>query len=110
VTLVVLTAVAKQMPKQVESFKTVRGIVKKIAAAENITLAADPPANLMKDPVTAVATINTDLPPEPVAAVPASASATSPTPVTPVVPAPPTAPATPSTVAAPAATPGGSAN
>jgi hypothetical protein len=110
VTVVVLTAVAKQMPKQLESFKTVRGIVKKIAVAENITLAPDPPANLMKDPVTAVAAIDKDLPPEPVTANPVPASATSPGPVMAAVPVPPTAPVTPSTGAAPAATAGGSSN
>jgi hypothetical protein len=107
VTVVLLNAVSKQMPKQVDAFKTVRGIVKKIAVAENMTLAPDPAANLMKDPVTAAATIDKELPPEPVAAEPTSTTAASPTPTTPAVSSPATAPITPSAVAAPTATTGG---
>jgi hypothetical protein len=110
VTVVLLTAMSKQMPKQVESFKTVRGIAKKIAVAENMTLAPDPAANLMKDPVTAAAAIDKELPPEPVAAKPAPTTAASaPTATSPVVPASSTTLVTPytSTTAAPAATAGG---
>ncbi len=55
-TVGVVTQVGKEMPGQVSSFKTVRGIVKKIAEAENMTLAPDPSAASLKDPVVATAT------------------------------------------------------
>jgi hypothetical protein len=90
VTVMLFTNVGKQMPKQVESFKTVRGIVKNIATAEHMTLAPEPAAGSLKDPVSAVAAINKELPPD---------DATT------------TAPASPAATAVPAAsgTPAGSA-
>jgi len=44
-----LTAVARQTPQQVTSFKTVRGIAKRIADAEKIQLDPDPSAEKVKD-------------------------------------------------------------
>jgi hypothetical protein len=44
-----LGAVIKQIPLQTKSFQTVRGMVSNIAKAENITLAADIPADQVKD-------------------------------------------------------------
>jgi hypothetical protein len=69
-TIQLLVVVGKQMPNQVESFKTVRGIAKKIAAAENMTLPPDPPADSLKDTATASKDIITLLPPDSPAVTP----------------------------------------
>lgn len=45
----ILSAVVAQIPQQVKSFTTVRGIVSNIARAEKITLAPDVPADKVKD-------------------------------------------------------------
>ena len=45
----VLTAVGKEAPKQAASFKTVRGITKRIAEAEKVQLTADPSPDQVKD-------------------------------------------------------------
>jgi hypothetical protein len=45
----VLATVGKEAPQQVNSFRTVRGITKKIAEAEKIQLAADPSPDSVKD-------------------------------------------------------------
>jgi hypothetical protein len=45
----VLVAVGKEAPQQVNSFRTVRGITKRIAEAEKIQLAADPSPDSVKD-------------------------------------------------------------
>jgi hypothetical protein len=45
----VLVTVGKEAPQQVNSFRTVRGITKRIAEAEKIQLAADPSPDSVKD-------------------------------------------------------------
>jgi hypothetical protein len=62
-TMVLFEMVGKQMPKQVELYKTTRATIKQIAAAENMTLPPDPSADSMKDPAsvtTAIRTLNDD--------------------------------------------------
>ena len=44
-------AIGPQMPKQVNSIRTVRSISKNIAAAEKMTIPPDPPADSLKDSV-----------------------------------------------------------
>ena len=44
-----LATVGKEIPKQVNSFRTVRGMTKRIADAEKIQLAADPSPDKVKD-------------------------------------------------------------
>lgn len=64
--------IGKQMPKQVETFRQARGVIKQIATAEHITLAPDPPADSLKDTVGATSLILA-LPPEaPTTAAPAA--------------------------------------
>jgi len=48
----VLLAVGKNAPQQVNSFRTVRGITKRIADAEKVQLATDPSPDKVKDNVT----------------------------------------------------------
>jgi hypothetical protein len=48
----VLVIVGKETPQQVSSFKTVRGMTKKIGAAEKIQIAADPSPDKVKDKTT----------------------------------------------------------
>jgi hypothetical protein len=55
------TVVGQQMPKQVDSYKTVRGIARKISTAERMPLPPDPPADSLKDAVSATNAI-TELP------------------------------------------------
>jgi hypothetical protein len=45
----VLVTVGKEAPQQVNSFRTVRGITKRIAEAEKIQLAPDPSPDCVKD-------------------------------------------------------------
>ena len=45
----VLATIGKEAPQQVNSFRTVRGITKRIAEAEKIQLAADPSPDKVKD-------------------------------------------------------------
>ena len=93
VTVMLFTNVGKQMPRQVESFKTVRGIVKNIATAEHMTLAPDPAPGTLKDPVSAVAAINKELPPD-------DASTSASAPIAPAAVAPASSPSTPTAPAA----------
>lgn len=55
------TTVGQEMPKQVGSFKTVRGITKQIAIAENIKLAPDPTPDSIKDRASFI-TVSTSTP------------------------------------------------
>jgi len=82
-TVQLLIEVGKQVPGQVANFKKVRGSVKNIAAAQNMTLPPDPSANSMKDPVKVTASIN-ELPPD---EAPIPAAGTTPPPVPAAVPA-----------------------
>ena len=57
-TAVLFGMVGKQMPKQVELYKTTRATIKQIAAAENMTLPPDPSADSMKDSASATTAIH----------------------------------------------------
>jgi hypothetical protein len=46
-----LVTVGKEAPQQVTSFRTVRGITKRIAEAEHVQLASDPSPDKVKDSV-----------------------------------------------------------
>lgn len=74
--VVLFLMIGKQMPKQVETFRQARGVIKQIAAAENITLAPDPPADSLKDTDGAMSAITTLPPDEP--ATTAAPAATAP--------------------------------
>jgi hypothetical protein len=46
-----LVTVGKEAPQQVNSFRTVRGITKRIAEAEHVQLASDPSPDKVRDNV-----------------------------------------------------------
>jgi hypothetical protein len=70
--VVLFVMIGKQMPKQVETFRQARGVIKQIAAAEHITLAPDPPADSLKDTAGATSQILALPPEEPTTAAPAA--------------------------------------